>query len=230
MSEKHDIYFRAHTVVLDKPAKSNKNRPTYSRPKGAKWPKYALVFDTESRIDLGQELTFGFYRILELKGKVYELIEEGALFNDDLPVQERETLEWHISNADLDIRSFQPRFPLYSRSEFITSVFYKMARNGALIVGFNLCFDLARLACKWPEGDKDEWALVLSEHPHGDEKLYHPRVMVEPIDSKKSFIRFRSEWIPEDGTLNPTKIYKARFLDLRTLLWALFNQALSLRT
>lgn len=105
-----------------------------------------------------------------------------------------------------------------------------MARNGALIVGFNLCFDLARLACKWPEGDKEEWSLVLSEHPSGDEKVCHPRVLVEPIDSKKSFIRFRSEWIPEDGTINPTRIYQARFLDLRTLLWALFNQALSLQT
>lgn len=123
MSEKHDIYFRAHTVVLDKPAKSPKKRLTSPRPKGPKWPKYALVCDTESRIDLGQELTFGFYRILELKGKAYEIVEEGAFFDDNLPVQEREVLEQYIRNADLDTKSFPPRFPLYSRSEFITTVF-----------------------------------------------------------------------------------------------------------
>jgi len=199
------------------------------RTRGTKWPRYALVFDCESRIDTGQELTFGFYRILKLNGNTYDLVEEGAFFDDDLPTHEREILEWYISEAIPDITSFPPQFPLHSRSKFIRNVFYKMARKGALIVGFNLCFDLARLARRWGEGDENEWSLVLSEHPDGNENLLHPRVLIEPIDSKKSFIRFRLEWIPKNGKVKPTKINDSRFLDLRTLLWALFNQPLSLK-
>src|SRR5262249_54452306 len=96
-----------------------------------------------------------------------------------------------------------------------------------------ICFDLARLARKWARGDKAEWSLVLSVYPDGNENLNHPRVLINPIDSKKAFIHFRPEWIPKDETGQPlakrTDIDKARFLDLRTLLLALFDQALSLK-
>lgn len=227
MTEKRDIYFRAHTVVIGKPKSTTKG--TVRRTKGKKWPKYVLVFDSESRTDTGQALTFGFYRILKLRGSIYELVEEGALFDDHLPAHEREILESYLSTADTEVKSFPPQFPLYPRSEFTKKVFYKFARKGALIVGFNLCFDLARLARKWPEGDRDEWSLILSEYPNGKENLHHSRVLIEPIDSKKSFIQFAQEWVPKDGTAKPTKINDSRFLDLRTLLWALFNRALSLK-
>jgi len=228
MSEKHDIYFRAHTVIIDK-LKPTKKDTVRRRTRGKKWPTYALVFDCESRIDTGQELTFGFYRVLKLNGTTYDLVEEGAFFDDDLPTHEREILDSYLSEAIPDVTSFPPQFPLHSRSKFLRSILYKYARKGALIVGFNLCFDLARFARKWGEGDENEWSLVLSEHPDDNENLLHPRVLIEPIDSKKSFIRFRLEWIPKNGKVKPTKINDSRFLDLRTLLWALFNQALSLK-
>lgn len=227
MSEKHDIYFRAHTVVLDKPKPTKKSM--IRRAKGRKWPTDVLVFDCESRTDTGQELTFGFYRVLKLRGTIYELVEEGAFFDDDLPASERQILESYLITADTEVKSFPPQFPLHSRSDFIKKIFYKIARKGALIVGFNLCYDLARLAREWPEGDDDEWSLILSEHPDGNENPHHPRALIQPIDSKKSFIRFALEWIPKDGTAKPTKINNSRFLDPRTLLWALFNQALSLK-
>jgi hypothetical protein len=104
-----------------------------------------------------------------------------------------------------------------------------MARRGALIVGFNICFDLTRLASKWSEGKKNEWSLTLVQYPDGNENLNYPRILIEPIDTKKSFIRFSREWTPKDGTSKPTQIAKSRFLDLRTLMWALFNRSLSLK-
>ncbi len=235
MSETHDIFLRAHTVVLREPQTGGEPTPQKKRPvfrgkkKRGKWPNDILVFDCESRIDTGQQLTFGFYRILKLVGDRYELADEGAFFDDDLPAEERQVLEAYTSAVDTEVKAFPPRFPLYSRSEFVKAVFYKMARKGAMIVGFNLCFDLTRLARKWPEGDKNEWSLILSEYADGNERLLYPRVLIEPIDSKKSFISFRKEWIPKKGKVKPTKIRDARFLDLRTLLWALFNQPLSLK-
>jgi hypothetical protein len=234
MSVKQDIFLRAHTVVIGfKKTKKGRRQGRSPRRSPYKWPKYAVVFDCETRIDTSQDLTFGFYSVLRLQDDAYMLQEEGAFFNDDLPRHEREVLERYASTADTQIKSFPPRFPLYSRSHFAKQVFYRYARKGALIVGFNLPFDLCRLARRWPEGKKNVWSLALVQYADGNENLHFPRVLIDPIDSKKSFISFRAEWIPKDKKRKPkgkpTKINKSRFLDLRTLLFALFNQALSLK-
>jgi hypothetical protein len=125
-------------------------------------------------------------------------------------------------SCDTEVKSFPPRFPLHSRSDFVKRVFYRYARKGALIVGFNLPFDLTRLARRWPEGKKNEWSLVLVRYQDGNENLHFPRILIDPIDSKKSFISFTAEWIPKKGKAKPTKINKSRFLDLRTLCIGIF--------
>src|SRR6266567_5972578 len=227
-SEKHDIFLRAHTEVIDKPKDaSDEHRPRATK-NHTKWAEYALAFDVETRIDTRQELTFGFCRIMHLNGDAYELVEEVAFYDDDLPADERSILESYVSIADTGA-SFPPRFPLYSKTEFIKEVFYKYAHRGALIVGFNLPFDIARCACKWPEGEKKEWSLILKEDPDGSEDKIYSRVHIDPIDSKKAFISFANQWIPEDSDIGITNIGNSRFLDLRTLLWALFNKAYSLK-
>jgi hypothetical protein len=225
MNEKHDIFLRAHPVIIDKP--KDEFRPRTKKP--LKWPKYVLAFDTESRTTVDQSLTFAVYRLLELKAGSYELFEEGVFFDDDLPAHERKALEAYMRTAIPDVKSFPPRFPMYSCSEFIKKIFYKYARKGAMIAGFHICFDLARLAGKWPEGRKREWSLILVEKADGSENKFYPRVLIDPIDSKKSFISFAWEWIPKGKKTKRTKINESRFLDLRTLLWALFNKAYSLK-
>jgi hypothetical protein len=233
MSETQDIFLRAHTVVVDSKKGKRKRRDRRPRRNLKKWPEYAVVFDCETRIDTRQGLTFGFYRILKLEGVAYVLDEEGAFFDDDLPAHERKVLEQYLSIAETEIKSFPPQFPLHPRSDFVKQVFYRYARKGALIVGFNLGFDLNRLARSWHEGNKNEWSLVLVQYKDGNENLHFPRVLIDPIDSKKSFISFRKEWIPKDKKgrpkAKPTKINDSRLLDLRTLLFALFNQPLSLK-
>jgi hypothetical protein len=230
MSETLDIYLRAHTVLLDEPKRKLRDT-NHPRADLRKWPEFALVFDCESRTDVSQALTFGFYRLLKLEGTVYVLEEEGAFFNDDLPKRERKILEAYVHSAVPDHPpSLPPRFPLHSRSGFVRTTFYRYARKGALIVGFNICYDLARLATKWSPGDENEWSLVLSEYPDGNENLNHPRVLIEPLDSRKAFIRFRAEWVPKQGKAKPTDINKAGFLDLRTLLWAEFHKSMSLKS
>ena len=166
---------------------------------------------------------------MRLQDAGYLLEEEGAFFEDNLPADERKTLERYASTAETEVKSFPPQFPLHPRSDFVKQVFYRYARKGALIVGFNLGFDLNRLARSWPEGEKNEWSLVLVQYKDGNENLHFPRVLIDPIDSKKSFISFRGEWVPKDGKSKRTKIGDSRLLDLRTLLFALFNQALSLK-
>jgi len=221
MSEQHDIFVRAYAVATDE---ANK-RKSYSID-FPKWPRYVLVFDTETRITADQSLTFGVFRLCELKNGKYTLIREGLFYADDLPPTERKVLENYTRTAVSDAKEFPPEFPLYSRSDFMKKVFWPaIKRSGALICGLNLPFDLARLALAWNRGEHDEWSLTMSQYSNGVENRNVPRILITPIDSKKAFIRLAKPWKPDEWRDNG----KAHFLDLRTLAWALFNRSFSLK-
>ena len=117
---------------------------------------------------------------------------------------------------------------LLNRSSFVGRVLWKSIRNGDLVVGFNLPFDLTRLAIKSTAGRKGEWSLALSSlwrNPKTGRVVPNPkrpRIIVNAQNSKMAFIRLGSilhkeEW-PKEG----------RFLDLRTLACALRNESYSL--
>ena len=112
MTGTHDLYFRAHTVPLDQP-QDERSGTGDPRADLRRWPEFALVFDCESRTDVRQELTFGFYRLLKLKDTIYVLEEEGAFFNHNLSKRERKVLEAYVQSAVPDHPpSMPPRFPL----------------------------------------------------------------------------------------------------------------------
>ena len=213
MTERHDIFVRAYAVAANR-----EDRPrTSSGGDVQKWPRYVLVFDTETRISADQSLTFGVFRLCELKNDKYTLIREGLFYTDDLPETERKVLENYTWTAVSDAKAFPPEFPLYSRSDFMKKVFWPaIKRSGALICGLNLPFDLARLALAWNRGEHDEWSLTMSQYSNGVENRNVPRILITPIDSKKAFIRLAKPWKPEEWTDNG----KAHFLDLRTIAWA----------
>jgi hypothetical protein len=222
MKETHDIFVRAYAVATDE---DDKPRKSYSLDL-PKWPHHALVFDTETRITADQSLTFGVFRLCELEGDTYKLTREGLFYADDLPAKERKVLENYARTAISDAKAFPPEFPLYSRSDFMKKVFWPaIKRNGALICGLNLPFDLARLALAWSRGEHDEWSLTMSEYSNGEENRNIPRILITPIDSKKAFIRSAKPWKPEEWQDKG----KAHFLDLRTLAWSLFNRSFSLK-
>lgn len=65
----------------------------------------------------------------------------------------------------------------------------------------------------------------MAQFPGGVENRYRPRILITPIDSKKAFMRLANPWHPEEWKENG----KAHFLDLHTLLWALYNKSYSLK-
>jgi hypothetical protein len=226
MSEQqHDIFLRALAVVRsNKKKKQKRSRGTGNEPR---WAEHALVFDTETRITADQSLTFGVYQCCALVDNGYTVTEDGVFHADDLPANDRKVLENYKRTAVSDVASFPPRFPLYSRSGFMKRVFWPAIKHrGALVVGFNLPFDLARLALDWSRGDKGEWSFTMSQYPDKVENRNRPRVTIQPIDSKKAFIKLAKPWKPKEWKHSGT----AHFLDLRTLGWALFNQPFSLKT
>ena len=135
---------------------------------------------------------------------------------------------------------------LLSRREFVDRVFWRFGYKArAWIVGFNLLFDLARLAVSWGtarSGSPSGFSLVLWTYPGEDgvwrESRYRPRIRVATIDSKRSLIRFTRtadpdprDLIPEendDGQPDPRYTFSGHFLDLRTLAFALTNEGHSL--
>jgi hypothetical protein len=226
MVEKHDIFLRAYAVRADQKKKRKGKQPSNNQD-DSKWPEQALVFDTETRITADQSLTFGVYRLCELTGNEYKVTQEGIFHADDLPAKDRKVLEAYQQTAISDVPCFPPEFPLYDRSEFIRRIFWPaIKRRGALVCGLNLNFDLVRLALCWNRGSHDEWSLTMSQFPNGIENRNRPRILITPIDSKKAFIGLARPWNPKEWKNEG----RAHFLDLRTLGWALFNQAFSLKT
>ncbi|MGA8222510.1 MAG: DNA polymerase [Candidatus Acidiferrales bacterium] len=114
-----------------------------------------------------------------------------------------------------------------TRSTFINRVFWDSVRKGQPIIGFNLPFDLSRLAVRAANGRKGSWSLVLSfrkSRKTGElvANADRPRIVINSMNSKMAFIKLgsilhRDEWPKE-----------SRFLDLRTLGWAIRNEAFSL--
>jgi hypothetical protein len=223
VQEPHDIYVRAHAPL---PSKKSRQRRI-----PAKWPKFSLIFDTETTLDPTQRLTFGCFRRCELMGAEYRCIEEGLFHADAITRSDRKTLEKYIGNLKNvpDARRFPPqlKLKLMSRTAFVNQVFFRAVRDGDSVVGFNLPFDLSRLAIKHGAARKGGWSLVLSgQIGRKTGKLEvnpkKPRIILTSLNSKTAFIKLSSKLLPEEWP------NEARFLDLRTITWALRNESYSL--
>lgn len=141
----------------------------------------------------------------------------------------------------------------HSCREFVNKLFYKWAYKPRLnaqagkknqvrawVVGFNLPFDLSRLAIKATEARDRRFAGGFSLAIWGDRlpNPHRPRLSIKNIDSKralKGFMRHphpdEEDKIPE-GESKPDKEYKfpfrGHFLDLRTLVFALTDKGYKL--
>jgi hypothetical protein len=256
MSEGTSIFLRAHTEHQQKQHKrrgkatvnAEEKAEMYEREDGPKWPKYALVIDCETTIDERQSLTFGFYRLCRLEANgSYVCVEEGIFYADDLPETDpeaRSILRYYVETHHAETVPGKPvQLQLRSRSEFMERVFWPNAYDppdgfGALVVGFNLAFDLTRLAidCRPARRRKEMWTFVMSQDHHPEtgrlrEDPFRPRIIITPKDSKAAFVRFAGVNMRKKKTGKKFKEYKhGRFLDLRTLGWALRNQSFSLES
>ena len=227
MPELHDIFVRAHTVV------SKYKGP--QRPSLAKWPKNVIVIDTETTVDTAQKLTFGVYRRCKLGPAGYQCVEESLFYEDVLDMKQRKILDRYVNDPknfpEIDVKRFPPQMKLnlYSRSVFVERVFWKAIRKGAMVVGFNLPFDLSRLAVKYTVAEKGGWSLVLSMRKSRktgemEPNPERPRIVITSINSKMAFIGLSSIRHPEEW---PSE---GRFLDLRTLASALRDQSYNLES
>lgn len=223
-------------------------RKTWRRGRN-EFPPVVLVFDCETTGDETQRLTFGAYRVyahrdvLVRTGEIprwraqavpeWTLIEEGLFHTDDLDEDKLQVLTDYCaittSDAPTHYRVSRKPLRLRSRRGFVDNVLFPLAVEGqALVVGFNLPFDISRIAVAYSEARgtnaggfsftiwQDDHDGELKEHP------YKPHITIKTIDSKRAIIQFRGR----DRAKRTN--FHGHFLDLRTLAFALTNRGHSL--
>src|SRR5262245_13904884 len=144
---------------------------------------WVLVFDCETRTTPDQRLRFGSYQ-LRYKGQLWE---RGAFYEPEvLSVAEQKLLR-QVINAEI-AASTGERIRLLKRAVFVNKVFYDAGYAiGAQIVGFNLPFDLSRLAIRHGSARysmRGGFSLVLSD------KRGRPAVAVKHLSQRAAMIRF----------------------------------------
>ena len=169
-----------------------------------------LVFDTETTPDQYQNLLFGSCGIW-----VNKTLQKFYLFYGEF------LKKGQISKIHAYAR--RCNFEVLSKRDFIEKVFYPYVYQvRAKCVGFNLPFDLSRLAISFGKARKFHggFSLKLSEN------LARPNIRIKSLNSKASFIEFSK---PVRKKSQKKKLhYKGYFLDLKTFSFVLTNKSYNL--
>jgi hypothetical protein len=203
-----------------------------------------LVWDTETRTDVTQRLTFGSYRFVE-DGVC---LVENLFRADDLSEAEQRALTQYVrtERADVDDGG-DAALGLLSVPEFLKRFYHLAYRGRVLVVAFNAPFDLSRIAHDVLDA-RGQFAggFSLGLWSYRDSarrerrQTFRPRLGIKHIDSRRALVGFTArqnpdavDLIPEGSeTGHPERGYKFRghFLDLKTLAFALTDEGHSLKS
>lgn len=185
-----------------------------------------LIFDSETTSDAAQSLRFGTYQY-----RSGNVLDESGIFYDPEGVTPDElvTLRKYADANGLRLRT---------REEFVDEVFFAQAyQHRATIVGFNLPFDLSRLAIRHGTARvpldsetatmRGAFTFALSR-----QKIY-PTIRVKHMSQKAASISFAAPMRQPDsrGARNRgirSGIRRGHFVDVKTLANAIFARGFSL--
>ncbi len=194
------------------------------RDKPAPPSPWTLIFDTETRTDPGQHLRCGAYQLrhgsaLVERGWFYE---PATTSDSDLAVLKQAAAEAMAASEGEDVR-------LLTREAFVEEVFFDKAwALGGRIVGFNLPFDISRLAIKPAEparkGMLGGFSFVLSPD------IKRPHVRVKANSRHMAMIDVSSNPPKEDDGAPKPLPEPGFFVDVKTLAFALTAESHSLET
>jgi hypothetical protein len=169
---------------------------------------------------------------------------EWLFYPDDLPDEGRKTLIAAMDALPMGT-GYEPKKPPHTRlyvlpqSEFLKEFYKLVCRRGALVVGFNVAFDLTRIASDVvrPRGEwRDGFSLGFWQYKHEDGTLKAskctPRLLIKHIDAKRNMYRWT---VPgarrgEDGEVKRQKRIEPNILDVKTLIFALTDEQHSLKS
>ena len=223
---KLDIFTRAHTInpPLSKPV-GGYRQETFAVPK---WPPCVLIIDTETTEDIEQRLEFGCYQFCELtESRGYQPREEVIFLTDDIGTKSRSVVKrYAATHGPHIIGDGLPQLQIHSRTDFVENILWPVLRQGGALVAFNLGFDLSRIATQW-HGSRDgaSFTFYLSQYKNKPSR-FRPPIRRTSIDSKKSFYSIGFTLGDEQEN---REFRNGRFIDLRTLTFALTNRGYSLK-
>jgi hypothetical protein len=204
-----------------------RTRPRSTKTSVPYGPAPVLVFDTETTTDAAQAFLFGAYRIHERDGR---LLQEGLVHADGLEPDKLAILEAYVRDHAADNGT---PIALHSRASFVEHVLWPVAYKArGLAVGFNIPFDLSRIAVGWRASRSGGFSLRLWEGverggntvPH----QYRPEVTITPYGPRRAFLRFTAPARIDRVNLDHRRAYRGRFVDCHTLAFALSDRSLSL--
>ena len=189
-------------------------------------PQISLVFDTETTIDVTQKLNFGSCRLFVDRADGppgTTCTTEYLFYADELPTRDPQgfqVLVDYVGRHDAFVAPGRSQaLHLVSRAEFVEQVLHRYGyRQEAMIIGFNLPFDLSRLAVDATSARKFLRGGNSLKLWH--ENQFRPRIAYKTIDAKRALIQFTE---PNDG-----RNCRGRFLDLKTLCFAMTDQGFTL--
>ena len=227
---------RAHDHEAGQPQRRVKRR----------YPTEALVFDTETETGPSQRLRLLVWRLYrdgpgEAPGHL--CVEEGIAYPDDLPERDSEGFRTLSEYPKTHSASVTPGFgePGHDGGLIVKPISWwlndRLFRYGyghrthCSVVGFNLPFDLGGLASHWAPGRgqyRSGWSLGLWGAFDGDgdwhDTRYRPRLLMRAMDPRRTLFGWGS-LKKGDRTEKPAE---ARFIDLRTLTFALTDRPYTL--
>ena len=180
---------------------------------------WTLIFDCETFADETQSLRFGTYQIRN-EGA---LMESGLFYSpENLSDDEIAVLRNYASSHGLE---------LLTHAEFVEHVFFRIGYDyRGTIVGFNLPFDIARIALNADSARgkmKGGFTFGLTENKK------RPRIQIKHLSARAAFIQFAA---PGKNRSNPSvlkrgktePIQRGHFVDCKTLSSALLAKSFSL--
>lgn len=202
-----------------RPAKAEKARRRHFRARAPILPSdTVLVFDTETELNEAQHVRFGTYQVY-----VRDKLDEQGLFYDPQTISKRDLQVLHRYALRNDLRC-------YPLETFIDEIFYDIGYDlDAAIVGFNLPFDISRIAWNHSTAKTPSMAGGFSFALSRDNR--RGRVQVKILSGSAPSIRFASPAHRvrrrRGNEVPPAQGY---FVDLRALAAALTNRPFSLKT
>lgn len=208
--------YAAPQVFAEIESQKPKGKRRASRANASDWK---VIFDTETTTNAGQALRFGTYQVR----KSDELKEAGIFYAPDgVTPAEFDALNRHAEANGLR---------LLTRDQFADEIIFAIGwQLRATIIGFNLPFDLSRIALAHSSartGMRGGFSFKLS-----DQKIY-PRIQIKHLSQRMAFIRFAATMRQPDARSARKQGRKAphragHFVDVKTLAGALFARSFSL--
>jgi hypothetical protein len=219
-AEPRSIFLRAY-VPTEKPAPKRRG---YPRPS-----EWVLAFDTETWPDAAQNMRIGTFQLRQ-RGR---LRDKGIFYNPD------EVRDFELEVLQREAGKHGCR--LITVTEFREGTLFDAAyKTDATIVGFNLPFDISRLAIK-----HGSTRTIVRKDKSKDRSMVggftfklsdvegRPNIRVRPLSRRSAFINFTQVWddpVYVMGDEGEEEVVKKPgfFLDLRTLAAALTSNSFTL--